>query len=118
MTPPTTLMPSGTLREEDLEVGRRFVHPQTFLEYEDWHAYFAGKDPLPHYRNTRLARAIEARSPEHIYVDLRFVVRGEDAPANLSFEQYLPLLYEHLRTCYDTDGYAIDLGALLETWGT
>lgn len=118
MTPPTTLMPSGTLREEDLEVGRRFVHPQTFLEYEDWHAYFAGKDPLDHYRNTRIGRATKGRRPGASYVDPRYPVGFDHVDAALTFEQYLPILYEHLCRLYDVNGYAVDVGGKLETWGS
>jgi hypothetical protein len=48
-------VPMGAqLREEDLVVGRPWVHPETRLEYEDWHAWFCGKDPIPHWRNARI----------------------------------------------------------------
>lgn len=50
------------LCEADLEVGRLFVHPETRLEYEDFHAYLAGKDPLPHWRNARIKEYLRACS--------------------------------------------------------
>lgn len=46
------------LREEDLQPGRPFVHPETRLEYADFHAYLCGKDPLPHWRNARIKEVL------------------------------------------------------------
>lgn len=57
-TPTTNLAETpreqGNLCEADLEVGKPFVHPESRLEYADFHAYLCGKDPLPHWRNARI----------------------------------------------------------------
>lgn len=75
----TTTSPPEALREEDLVPGRPWVHPETHLEYEDFHAFFCGKEPLPHWRNAAVKRVLQgeqffgpkkaAAAIEHLFRD-------------------------------------------------
>lgn len=53
--------PETRLREEDLAVGKNWVHPDSQLEYEDFHAFLAGKEPLDHWRNDRIRELAQSQ---------------------------------------------------------
>lgn len=100
MTSTTSATPWGALREEDLVVGKAWVHPETFLEYEDFHAFFCGKDPLPHWRNARIKAIHFARSEYE--ADLR---QGQlSGIPTEPFERLLARRFEYYRSTYDRDG--------------
>jgi hypothetical protein len=50
----------GKLSEEDLVAGKAWVHPETRLEYADFHAWFAGEKPVAHWRNNRIREILAA----------------------------------------------------------
>jgi hypothetical protein len=97
----TTTTPEARLHEEDLIVGKVFVHPDTCLEYEDFHAFLCGKAPLNHYRNHQISRALAGsvgRKGTH-YLD------PLEGTGDYTFEQYLHRLYRYLKEYFGDDGF-------------
>lgn len=90
------------LREEDLVPGKAWVHPESRLEYEDFHAYFVGKDPLPHWRNARIAET-NARKTFGGSVLLK------------TLEERRAAVVDHYFLCFDRDGNSFTGPRYLDT---
>lgn len=89
-------MPAKTLTEQALEPGVHWVHPETHLEYEDYHAWFAGNDPIPHWINARIKEVHQGRHDQAIF----FLQDGN----NCTFAEYLAERAAFFRRCYDRYG--------------
>lgn len=96
--------PELKLRDEDLEVGRPFVHPETRLEYADFHAYLCGKDPLPHWRNAEIKRLL--RDGPNRDKDGVPYTHPTEGTGSYRFAEYFVLRVEQIFSRYDRDGYS------------
>lgn len=89
----TNPTPETRLREEDLVPGKPWVHPDTFLEYADFHAFFKGEGPLSSYANFKVAEATKHHRDlqRDGYADPRYIDPFEGT-GNLGLAEYLPRL--------------------------
>lgn len=111
MVQATMKAPEARLREEDLAVGKAWVHPDTKLEYEDFHAYLCGKDPIPHWRNAQIKRLLR-EGPNRDKDGIAYV-HPVEGTGSYSFGEYLAIYFDAvLCTQYDRDGWSIDLNAV------
>ena len=99
----TTKHWSETLREEDLVPGRPWVHPESRLEYEDFHAFFCGKDPVPHWRNAEIKRLLR-EGPSRDKDGVTFV-HPTEGTGSYRFAEYFQLRVDELFRLYTREGY-------------